>query len=423
MFQLRLSGLLTGIGVLLLSIILPPVTASAQAPPPPVRPPLNLTTSPLPLNVITKPGQTVTADIRVKNNGNRPEKIKVELLKFGAGGETGTPKLLDREPTDIYFDWVTFSENAFTAEPAVWKTIKMTVKAPPSAAFGYYMAVVFSRADPDKPTGGASGVEGGVASLVLLNVDAPGAKREAKLVELTASQKVYEFLPANFNVKVRNSGNVHVSPSGSIFISQGGKEVGVLEFNTQRGYILPQTNRVFDNTWNSGFPRYEDVTEDGKTSKKLVWDFEQLQNVRIGKFTATLVAVYDDGQRDVPIEAVVSFWVIPWRILGGLLLLFLLISIGVWAILRGLWRGVHRPKAGDDNDDDEHDTDRADPVGDATEPETSAEEPVTEPANKIVPIDDLPTAPVLPAGKQKASAAASKTDSKIDKKDAANDET
>jgi hypothetical protein len=27
--------------------------------------------------------------------------------------------------------------------------------------------------------------------------------------------------------------------------------------------------------------------------------------------------VYDNGQRDVPIEATVSFWVIPWRVVGA----------------------------------------------------------------------------------------------------------
>lgn len=338
MFQLKTLGVYAGLIVMLLSIILP-VQAGAQSF---TRPPLSLVTSPLPLNIVAKPGETVTADIRVKNNGTRSENIKVELLKFGAGGETGSPQLLDRGERDDYFDWVSFSERNFKAEPNVWKTIKMTVKAPPSAAFGYYMAVVFTRADPDKPTGGASGVEGGVASLVLLNVDAPGAKREAKVLEFSASQKVYEFLPADFKVKVRNSGNVHVSPAGSIFIKQGDKQIEVMEFNTQQGNILPGTNRVFENTWDKGFPRFETVGEGNDKKKKLVWNFQDLQDVRIGKFTATLVAVYDDGQRDVPIEAVVSFWVIPWRIIGGILLVLLVISIGVWAILRLIWKNIRR---------------------------------------------------------------------------------
>jgi len=61
----------------------------------------------------------------------------------------------------------------------------MTIKTPPEAAFGYYLAVLFSRATPEKPSGGASAVEGGVASLVLLDVQAKGANRSAKVVSLT----------------------------------------------------------------------------------------------------------------------------------------------------------------------------------------------------------------------------------------------
>ncbi len=339
MFQLRKSGLLAGVALLLVSLTIPLQHAAAQQF---RRPPLNLMTSPLPLNIVAKPGQSVTADIRVKNNGTRPENLKVELLKFGASGETGTPQLKEREPNDDYFDWVSFSERNFTAEPNVWKTIKMTVKPPKSAAFGYYMAVVFSRSDPDKPTGGASGVEGGVASLVLLNVDVPGAKRESNVVQFTASQKVYEFLPADFKVKVRNSGNIHVSPVGNIFIKRGDAQVAALEFNGQRGNILPGTNRVFENTWDQGFPRFETSGTGDKATRSLKWNFSDLQNLRFGKYTATLVAVYDDGQRDVPIEAVVSFWVIPWRILGGVLLVLLLIGLGVWALLRSIWRNIRR---------------------------------------------------------------------------------
>lgn len=342
MFGKRKVGLGGAIAVLLMSLVMP-LAASAQTPP--VRPPLRLMTSPLPLNVITKPGQPVTADIRVKNNGTQPETLKVELLKFGASGDTGKPQLQERTAQDIYFNWVSFSESNFTAEPNVWKTIKMTINTPKEAAFGYYFAVLFTRSNPDRPTGGASGVEGGVASLVLLNVDAPGARREAKVAEITASQKVYEFLPAKMTIKLRNAGNVHVAPSGTMFIKQGSKQVGQLNFNVERGNILPGTNRVFEMTWDDGFPKYEEKAEGSKTVRILKWNFGDLQKLRFGKYTANLVAVYDDGQRDVPVEATVSFWVIPWRLLGGLLLIILLVGFGIWALLRFIWKNIRRQAA------------------------------------------------------------------------------
>ncbi|MBA3757574.1 hypothetical protein H0X09_01800, partial [Candidatus Saccharibacteria bacterium] len=41
-----------------------------------------------------------------------------------------------------------------------------------------------------------------------------------------------------------------------------------------------------------------------------------VQKLRFGHYTADLVLVYNDGQRDVPVTASVSFWVVPWRLLG-----------------------------------------------------------------------------------------------------------
>jgi hypothetical protein len=39
--------------------------------------------------------------------------------------------------------------------------------------------------------------------------------------------------------------------------------------------------------------------------------------------------VYDNGERDVPVEASFSFWIIPWKILlvGGIILIFALFGI------------------------------------------------------------------------------------------------
>jgi len=344
-----------GTALVLFSVILLPAVVSAQATNTTpggttTRPPLSLTTSPIPLSVITTPGKTVTADIRVKNNSTRSEVLKIELLKFGANGESGAPQLQEREAKDDYFSWVSFSENSFTAEPGVWKTVKMTINTPQNAAFGYYLAVLFSRATPDKPTGGSSAFEGGVASLVLLDVETPGAKREAKVANFTATRKVYEFLPADLNIRLSNPGNVHVAPTGTIFIKRGSAQIAELDFNPQRGNILPGSKRMFETSWTDGFPAYIEKTEGNTTTRSLKWDFSKLQKLRIGRYTATLVAVYDNGKRDVPVEATVSFWVIPWRILGVILLIVLLVFGGIFASLRGVWKTVRRPTKNNDND-------------------------------------------------------------------------
>ena len=39
--------------------------------------------------------------------------------------------------------------------------------------------------------------------------------------------------------------------------------------------------------------------------------------------------IYNDGYRDIPLEAQTEFWVIPWRILLAILVILLLILFGL----------------------------------------------------------------------------------------------
>lgn len=304
---------------------------------------LNLVVSPLPVALETKPGQRIATELKLKNVGLTTERIKISVMKFGAEGEDGTPKLLDLEPSDTFDDWAKFSENNFEAEPEVWKSISMTIDPPAEAAFGYYYAIVFSRADAEQQIQpNQANLLGAVASLVLLDVQAPGAKREAKLTEFSMPKNVYEFLPTEFTVRMQNSGNVHVAPRGNIFIRKGGAEnISLLEVNLDKGYILPDSSRKFTAAWEDGWPVYKVVTADGKVeldengkqNNKLDWNSFNPSKLRIGKYTAHLVMVYNDGSRDVPVEGYVSFWVIPWRILGVLAIVSLLLVAGLYVLI------------------------------------------------------------------------------------------
>src|SRR5581483_10292385 len=127
---------------------------------------VDLTTSPLPISLSVLPGNSVTTDVRVKNEGATTQQLKVSLMKFTAYGESGKPALKDREPGDDYFDWVSFSPSSFSAPPGQWQTIKMTISTPKTAAFGYYYAVVFTP-QTAKPTGRGNVLIGSTAVLVL----------------------------------------------------------------------------------------------------------------------------------------------------------------------------------------------------------------------------------------------------------------
>lgn len=72
----------------------------------------------------------------------------------------------------------------------------------------------------------------------------------------------------------------------------------------------------------------EPVTKDGAiqrdesgqpvTRLKIHWD--NLRQFRFGKYTANLLMVFDNDERDVTLESTTTFWVIPYKLLGGALL-------------------------------------------------------------------------------------------------------
>jgi hypothetical protein len=306
---------------------------------------ISLQISPLPIDLETKPGSSTTTELRVRNAGTQTEKLQVRILKVSAD-DNGIVHLSQPEATDSFVNWIHFDKTVFNAPSNQWQTINMTVDVPSSAAFGYYWAVEYLRADDQAPQPGKAVARGAVATFILLNANAPGAKRQAQIVSFSADRKSYEFLPASFTVKMRNTGNVHVAPSGNIFITRGGKQISAIDINATGGNILPDSSRFFSSSWNDGFPVYVTkyngqtpaVDKNGKPTSTLKWDFAKANHLRFGHYTAKLVMVYDDGTRDVPLEASVSFWVVPWRLVIGFIVVALFVGIGLWSTFKK-WSG------------------------------------------------------------------------------------
>ena len=309
----------------------------------------NLPASPLPINLTTKPGQTISTPLKVQNTGTQTVTINVGLKKFGPTDNTGKPTILDPAPSDDFIQWVHFSETSFKAEPNVWHTVTMTISPPKDSAFGYYYAVIFSHADGQTTTTTKnihSTVKGAIASLVLLDVNAPGEKRQLAATKFTSKHKVYEYLPATFTVTVHNTGNVHAIPAGDIFIGRNSKSsIAALDLNQAHGNVLPNTDRQFEVSWNDGYPSYKPKTINGQVQSEssgtprqtLSWDGFSFKRFRIGKYHAHLVMTYNNGTRDVPVEGDLGFWVFPWRLLIVITLLalpsLLLLTIIGWVII------------------------------------------------------------------------------------------
>jgi hypothetical protein len=334
-----------------LAIFFTAVATHAQSPQ------VNLQISPLPIQLTTKPGTSTAADLRIRNGGSQDVTLKASLKTFTAEGEDGHVALHEPTPADTYLSWVHLDKTTFNAPAGQWQTVHMSVDVPAGAAFGYYYAVQFELANPPKAKPGAANVRGAVAVFVLLNADSPGAKRAAHVASFKADHKSYEFLPVNLSVRVHNDGNVHIAPHGNIFIRRGSKPVGTLVVNNTSGFVLPGSNRIFSASWSDGFPVYQPVSDaagqplkdkNGQPKQQLKWDFSHANRLRFGHYTADLLLVYNDGQRDIPINGSVSFWVVPWKLILILLVIGVFVAIGIWSSLRRAGHFVNKARGSSD---------------------------------------------------------------------------
>ncbi len=275
-----------------------------------------LQVSPSPLVAEVKPGQTKDIELKIRNAGTEAEELKIESRKFSVNRTTGEVLLDDSAPSEIA-PWVSYSAPKFKVAPGEWFTQKIRVSLPKESGFSYSLALVISRAQNQQIVSSGRLIKGSVAVFTLLNVDRPGATKKLEITDFKASQSVYEYLPASFTTSFRNTGNTIVQPSGNIFIQRSSTDsepIATLPVNDKGGYLLPDTPRTLETDWSTGFPVFQTTTTVGGDKKTdLVWDWSKLTDFRIGPYTAKLVAVYNDGQRDVPIEKEISFWVLPWR--------------------------------------------------------------------------------------------------------------
>lgn len=300
-----------------------------------------LQVSPSPLVTTLKPGQSSTLHVTIRNQGTQTEHLKIVPRSFQFNSKTQSLQL-DDTTTPPFASWLSFDQNTFTIEAGQAMTEGVKISLPQDAGFSYSFALVISRVSDPTAAQGTRQLKGSLALFTLINVDRPGATRQLQLGTISTTRHIYEYLPATVNVELKNTGNSIVQPAGDVFIQRGAHDtspISTVPINASNAYILPGTSRVVPVAWTDGFQVLQTVTAaDGSTKQELAWNWSSLSHIRIGRYTAKVVAIYNDGQRDIPLEGEVSFWVIPWKLLLGCLVVAVLIGLGLWSIARNLFR-------------------------------------------------------------------------------------
>ncbi len=317
---------------------------------------LNLTVSPPVIELNAKPGDSIKQRFRIRNNQSDSTRLSVDVKKLSSDSTSGEPVPAEPTKDDAFVSWLTVNPNTFDVLPNEWADVDFTIDIPDNAAYGYYYVLRIKPANQETIKGSGTSVQGQVLVVVLLNVLKDGAQAKAQLVEFKPSTFVSEYLPVDFTAKVSNSGNVHVKPSGNIFIrSFHQKDVAILDINGGKQTVLPGGARTFSSTWDDGFIVRTPVIENGITKTdsngkpvtKLTFNWDKLTHFRIGPYTASLLMVYDDGKRDATIEGTATFWLIPYTaiaviVIGIILAVIIIRFLLTWYIHRELRRQKSR---------------------------------------------------------------------------------
>ncbi len=250
--------------------------------------------SPPLIEIKTDPGKTQVIQIRVRNVTTQTLIVRGQVNDFVAAGEDGRPKLLldsnEQSPYSIK-PWID-ATSSVTLNPSERKTIDVTMNVPPNASPGGHYGVIRFTGTPPELEGTGVSLSASVGTLVLATVSGD-VHEQAHIAQIVTSQNgknrnTFEYGPVTITTRVQNTGNVHIQPSGTIRVTNTfGKTVATYQFNQDKGNILPQSVRKFNETLN----------------KKLLF----------GRYKIQADVVY--GSNKTITGASTTFWVIPYKLI------------------------------------------------------------------------------------------------------------
>lgn len=263
------------------------------------------------------PGTTKTFVTSIKNESATEQTYYLGRRDIIGVRDGSVPVYSDENvaPTPLDMSsWITLSTESVTVPAGGEVPVSFQVTVPPDAPPCNHFAGIFVSIDPPelRESGAAIGYE--VANIVSLRVTGECVE-QASIRQFSTDNYLYGSPNVTFNVRIENSGNTLVRPSGPMEITNmfGKKVDGGLIFNDSAAAVFPGDTREFTLDWKGegyGFGRYE----------------------------AVVSPVYGEEGAKQTMSSTVTFWVLPMKIvlpaLGILATLLLVVYVGVKLYVR-----------------------------------------------------------------------------------------
>ncbi len=295
---------------------------------------LALTVSPTIFDQTTDPGSVLKGTITLTNETDSAQTYYTSVQNFVAEGEDGRQQFLPETDKTGLATWLKTTVPSLFLKSGESREVNWTIDLPKSAEPGGHYGAVFFSTQPPNDKGVTVGIGAKLGVLFLVNVN--GEIKENAVIEsfrVTEGDSAFggtetsllSHLPADFELRLRNQGSVHLRPVGQIDIqSMLGRKSASIAVNPLDSKVLPNSIRRIRSVWGP--------VDLGKDTGFVAGLKNEWKGFAFGRYTAKAQVEY--GMSKQHVEAVASFWVIPWRILSVVFVLLVLLVLGLKAYNR-----------------------------------------------------------------------------------------
>ena len=270
------------------------VSAQSAAP---SSPSTGLAVTPPTFEVNGNPGDIIKNTVKLENMHPYSVEIAVDRRNFTAIGEEGAVGLTEEETSFSLASWIEVNPTAITIPPKTAQYFTFYIKVPLQAEpGGHFGSLIFRTIPTEKLEGSGASLAQEIGALVLLRI-AGETIEQANIESFKALKNLYETGPVNFEIRIKNLGNVHTKPTGNIVITNAlGKQVATIA--TESKNVLPGATRRLDATWDTKW--------------------------RLGRYSATYTAILSDQTTR---SLTTTFTILPYRVLTALALILVILIV------------------------------------------------------------------------------------------------
>lgn len=190
-------------------------------------------------------GEQVTRSLTITNEGSAAASVTMSVNNFTASGEEGGASYLPKG-TGGLADWITLSPSSFTLESGDSKDVNVVIDVPSNASAGGHYATVFAYTSAQGAVSGSgAAVTTAIGANFLVNISGNVVEKASIAEFSTPRSRLNAGEDVEFTIRITNSGNTHINPTGVVEVFRRGVKVDELTLNESGSAILPNSTRAF----------------------------------------------------------------------------------------------------------------------------------------------------------------------------------